>query len=92
MPISATEHFDWAVGRVVEYVDLGDASNAMASLVSDFGKHEATASILTPELMFLFVGEISIAGAAGARRFIEGIPRPAEQAAPTSRPNPGGAE
>lgn len=89
MPISATEFFDWAVGRAIEYVDLGDTGNAMCSLVSDFGKHEATAGILTPDLMSLFVGEVLIGGAAGARRFIEGIPRPADQALPTSRPKSG---
>lgn len=60
----------------MEYVEMGDAANAMSSLVLDLGKHEGTAGILTPELQQLFMGEVLIGGVAGARRFIEGIPAP----------------
>jgi hypothetical protein len=74
--VTAAEHFDWAVGRAMEYVQMGDGGSAMASLVSDLGKHEGTAGILTDNLQVLFMGEIMIGGAQGARRFIEGIPRP----------------
>lgn len=74
---TAAEHFDWAVGRAMEYADLDDPANAMASLVSDLGKHAGTARILTPDLHRLFMGEVVIDGARGARRFIEGLPRPA---------------
>lgn len=75
--MTGREHFDWAVGRAMEYVEAGDGANAMASLISDLGKHEATAGILTPDLQTLFMGEVLIGGVAGARRFIEGIPAPA---------------
>jgi hypothetical protein len=74
--VNAAEHFDWAVGRAMEYVELYDGANAMASLVSDFGKHEGTAGILNDDLLYLFAGEVMIGGAKGARRFIEGLPRP----------------
>jgi hypothetical protein len=74
--MTAAEHFDWAVGRAMEYVELGDGGAAMASLVSDLGKHEGTAGILTDGLQMLFMGEVIIGGAEGARRFIKGIPRP----------------
>jgi hypothetical protein len=74
--VNAAEHFDWAVGRAMFYVEAGDAGNAMASLVSDLGKHEGTASILNEGLLFLFTGEVMLGGVAGARRFIEGLPRP----------------
>lgn len=83
-----SEHFDWAIGRALEYVDQGDGANAMASLVSDFSKHEGTASILTEDLMFLFAGEVMIGGARGARSFIEGLPRPADPAPSGTRPQP----
>lgn len=73
---NAAEHFDWAAGRAMEYVEMGDGANAMASLVSDLGKHEGTAGILTPDLQMLLMGEVMIGGAQGARRFIEGLPRP----------------
>ena len=74
--MNAAEHFDWAVGRAMEYVDLYDGASAMASLVSDLGKHEGTANILTQDLQGLFLGEVIIRGARGARSFIEGLPRP----------------
>lgn len=74
--MNAAEHFDWAVGRAMEYVEMGDGANAMASLVSDLGKHKDTAGILTPPLQGLFLGEVMLGGATGAKRFIEGLPRP----------------
>jgi hypothetical protein len=74
--MNAAEHFDWAVTRAMEYVDAGDPANAMASLISDFGKHSGTADILTPDLQALLFGEVLLAGTSGARRFIEGLPRP----------------
>lgn len=75
--MNAAEHFDWAVTRATEYLDMDEPGDAMASLVSDFGKHPGTAGILTPDLQYLMTGEILIGGARGLRRFIEGIPRPA---------------
>lgn len=74
--MNAAEHFDWAVVRAMEYVELNDGANALASLVSDLGKHEGTAGILNQDLQGLFMMEVIINGAQGARRFIEGIPRP----------------
>lgn len=79
--MTAAEHFDWAVGRAMEYVDNGDdGATAMASLISDLYKHEGTAGILTDDLQMLFLGEVMFGGGEGARRFIEGIPRPAGDA------------
>jgi hypothetical protein len=75
--MNAAEHFDWAIDRAMEYVEMGDGGNALASLISDLGKHEGTAGILTLDLEGLFLGEVIIGGAEGARRFIKGIPRPA---------------
>jgi hypothetical protein len=74
--VNAAEHFDWAVGRAMEYVELNDGGTAVASLVSDLGKHEGTAGILNQDLQGLFMMEVVIGGANGARRFIEGLPRP----------------
>lgn len=74
--MTAAEHFDWAVSRAMEYVEMDDGNNALASLVSDLGKHEGTAGIFTGDLLGLFLGEVMIGGATGARRFIEGLPRP----------------
>jgi hypothetical protein len=74
--VNAAEHFDWAVGRAMEYVEMGDAANAHASLTSDLSKHEGTAGILTQDVQFLFLGEVVVGGVQGVRRFIEGLPRP----------------
>jgi hypothetical protein len=79
--VNAREHFDWAITRATEYLDMGDAASAMASLASDFGKHEGTAMLLHQDLQALMFGEFLIAGATGVRRFIEGIPAPAGDAA-----------
>lgn len=74
--MNAAEHFDWAIERAMEYVQLDDGPSAMSSLISDLSKHPGTQGILTPDLNHLFVGEVIIGGARGARRFIEGLPRP----------------
>lgn len=86
--MNAAEHFDWAVARATEYLDTGDdGATAMASLISDLYKHEGTAGILTADLQGLFLGEVMLAGAAGARRFIEGLPRPSDHGSRPSRGN-----
>lgn len=74
--VNASEHFDWAVGRAMEYVELNDGGSALSSLVSDLGKHKGTANILSQDLQGLFMMEVVLGGANGARRFIQGIPRP----------------
>jgi len=76
---SAAEHFAWARDRAMEYVEMGDGGAAMSSLVSDLKKHSGTAHILSSGLQTLFLGEVMLAGAHGARRFIEGIPAPAAE-------------
>ena len=38
------EHLAWARERALEYVDRGDLPSAVASLISDLGKHEETRS------------------------------------------------
>jgi hypothetical protein len=88
--MDAAEHFDWAVGRAMEYVELNQAGNAMASLISDLGKHAGTAGILTQDLCGLFMGEVMLDGARGAQRFIEGIPRPVSK--PDSAATPPAAD
>jgi hypothetical protein len=74
---SAREHFERAKARAIEYVDMGDGASALSSLVSDLNKHDGTSSILNDGLLMLFTGEVMLAGADGARRFIDGLPGPA---------------
>lgn len=82
--MTAAEHFDWAIGRAMEYVEINEPGDAMASLISDLRKHPGTEHILTTDLIGLFVGEIMLGGTTGARRFIEGLPRPVEAAVRTA--------
>lgn len=76
--MNAAQHFDWARGRALEYVEAGNAGDAMASLVSDLNKHPGTAGIITPDLLYLLAGEVILGGIQGVRSFIEGLPRPFE--------------
>jgi hypothetical protein len=40
--VTRAEHLQWAKDRALEYADLGDVANAMASLGSDLNKHPET--------------------------------------------------
>lgn len=73
--MNAAEHFEWSRQRAMEYVEMGDGGTAISSLVSDLAKHPGTEHILD-ELLPLAMGEVMLAGARGARRFIEGLPVP----------------
>lgn len=76
---TAAEHFRWAQERALEYVAFGNGPAAMASFVSDLNKGPGTAGLLHNDLLQLFAGEVHLAGARGARRFIEGLAGPADQ-------------
>ncbi len=77
--MNAAEHFAWAKGRALEYVEAGDGASALGSLLSDLGKHEGTAGILLdPALRMLFAGELMLGSVEGARRFIEGLLMPVD--------------
>ncbi len=36
------EHLQWCKDRAMEYVEKGDYQNAVASMLSDLGKHDDT--------------------------------------------------
>jgi len=38
-------HLAWAKARALEYVEAGKCADAVASLLSDLGKHEETRSL-----------------------------------------------
>lgn len=40
------EHLQWAKNRAMEYANAGDYPNAVASMLSDLGKHEETKGAL----------------------------------------------
>lgn len=39
--MTRAEHLAWAKERALEYVNAGETKNAVASMISDLGKHEA---------------------------------------------------
>lgn len=54
MAESAKQHLAWAAERALEYFDRGDKKEAIASFLSDVGKHSGTAWI-QGEGMFLLL-------------------------------------
>ena len=50
--MSPREHLNWCVQRALEYYDVGDQTNAIASFMSDIRKHEGTAWIFGHDLTF----------------------------------------
>ena len=66
------EHLDWCKKRALEYIDRGQVSEGLTSMMSDMSKHPETKS---PALNQLAVGLMmcgALSSIADARRFIEG--------------------
>ncbi len=59
--MTRAEHLKWCKDRALEYVDLGDTSQAYASMVSDMRKHTETENHSAIELgmMMLMGGHLS---------------------------------
>lgn len=73
--MNRAEHLQWCKDRALEYADAGDAAQAMASMMSDLGKHpdtESSAGIVAELMMPLaMMGEFEKPGE--LRKFIEGF-------------------
>ena len=64
------EHLAWCKQRALEYVEAGDATNAVASMLSDMSKHPETK--LDP--MFGMMGLMEAQrGPESVRRWVEGF-------------------
>lgn len=52
--MTRAEHLAWAKQRAIEILDRGEMANAIASMISDLGKHPELemARALAPLLMF----------------------------------------
>ena len=66
------EHLDWCKTRALEYLDRGDVSNAVTSMLSDLNKHEET-QMNSPTLTMLGMQTGMSGDIAMARRFIVGF-------------------
>ena len=67
---TSQEHMDWCKRRALEYVNAGDAKNAVTSMLSDLGKHKDTRHLQA----FGVVGIFTITkGVEAVREWIEGF-------------------
>jgi hypothetical protein len=66
------EHLAWCKQRALEYVKEGDLTDAVASMISDLGKHPGTAMPGSPVFM-LGLMEANAGDADRVRHWIEGF-------------------
>jgi hypothetical protein len=67
--MTRAEHLVWAKKRALEDVDDGHVGLAIASMLSDLGKHEET----EPSVMGCAIAAICVATPDQARRWIDGV-------------------
>ena len=67
------EHLAWCKQRALEYADRGDTANAVASMMSDLGKHPETENHggIRLLMMMAMAGQFDRPGE--LRKFIEGF-------------------
>ena len=65
------EHLEWCKKRALEYLDSGDISNAVTSMLSDLSKHNELRGV-ADKLGTLGMFYIINHDLPGARNFIEG--------------------
>jgi len=69
------KHLQWCKDRALEYARTGDSSSAIASMLSDLGKHPETASsakaLSTLSMMMLIGGHLE--GRQAIEKFINGF-------------------
>ncbi len=70
--MTRSEHLGWAKQRALEYVNEGDLSNAVASMLSDLRKHDAFRDPVYAALGTLGLMEIQ-RGPDAVRKWIEGF-------------------
>lgn len=70
--MTRAEHVAWAKARALEYVELGDAQQAVTSMLSDLKKHAETEE-LAVNMTLIAVFDGSMTDPEKARRFIEGF-------------------
>jgi hypothetical protein len=71
--MTRAEHLAWAKQRALEYVDKGEASNAIASMLSDLGKHPETERSVMMGTMLAITLERPNNHPDAVRRWIDGF-------------------
>jgi hypothetical protein len=67
------EHLTWCKQRAHEYLDKGDVTNAVASMMSDLGKHPETATKVGSILDAIGLQAAALGDREAARRYIDGF-------------------
>jgi len=65
------EHIAWCKQRALEYLDIGDTHNAVASMLSNLTKHDETREVVFGPLATVCI--MAASNPAETRRFIEGF-------------------
>ena len=71
--MTRSEHLEWSKQRALEHVDMGDASQAFTSMVSDLGKHPETAGHTAILLGTMLLMSDKLSSPREMRRFILGF-------------------
>jgi len=66
------EHLAWAKQRAMEYYHRGDLSSAVASMLSDLGKHDELKGI-GEKMILLGILYLTQQDGPGVERFIQGF-------------------
>lgn len=69
--MNRSDHLQWCKDRANEYLDRGNVSEGVASMISDMGKHEETD--LNSTLVMLGMMTVASNDLAGAKRFVDGF-------------------
>lgn len=68
---SRSEHLQFCKDRALQYLNQGNGSEAIASMLSDLGKHKGTCDSVQIGAMLMMATDPN--DAAAVRRFIEGF-------------------
>jgi hypothetical protein len=71
MAMTRAEHLAWCKQRALEYVDRGEISNAVNSMISDLGKHEELEKSVQVAVMLLLT--IDLNNPESVRKYITGF-------------------
>jgi hypothetical protein len=71
--MTRAEHLDWCKQRAMEYAQRGDFKNAIASMISDLGKHPETQKHLGSLLGVALLMQGSLTDERSVTQWIQGF-------------------
>jgi hypothetical protein len=70
--MTRTEHLQWCKDRAHEYLNRGDITNGVSSMLSDMEKHDGTKGV-NPMLEMMGLMAVQTNDLEAARRFVTGF-------------------